>query len=375
MGLKRFAEAFALYEQLAEKFKLGAVWFEYGSAAVGSGDFELGDQIWQKLIGREPNNTALLWQLAEEYGKLSMFSKADALFSKAGNLDPNNQVMQLRHVSHLARTGAVDEARAALNKCMALDPSNEWARFFSAHLDRFENKITDAERQLRDLLASAPRNPELLSGCNHELAYIYDRMERFEDAFYHLQEAKNVAANYFNINAQRKAFEERREKTLRATNSLPRNIHRTSGADCFRRRRAPPQFLLRFWGASSVAAPHFWRRIIDANPATAAYDEILAFQTITPLIDITAPDIPAEGLNFFRQRYLKNLTLDSGPPGEGKILLDKNPGATTSLPALLRAFPELRVIIALRDPRDVLVSSYFMRPTHYIHVSLVGGMR
>jgi len=29
------------------------------------------------------------------------------------------------------------------------------------------------------------------------------------------------------------------------------------------------------------------------------------------------------------------------------------------LPALLRVFPEMRVIMALRDPRDVILSCYF----------------
>lgn len=30
----------------------------------------------------------------------------------------------------------------------------------------------------------------------------------------------------------------------------------------------------------------------------------------------------------------------------------------------------MRVLIALRDPRDVMVSSYFIRPVHYMHLSL-----
>ncbi len=41
------------------------------------------------------------------------------------------------------------------------------------------------------------------------------------------------------------------------------------------------------------------------------------------------------------------------------MLLDKNPSRTVWLPAFLRAFPELRVLIALRDPRDVMISLYF----------------
>ena len=40
-------------------------------------------------------------------------------------------------------------------------------------------------------------------------------------------------------------------------------------------------------------------------------------------------------------------------------MLDKNPSPTAWLHLWLRIFPELKVIIALRDPRDVIVSCYF----------------
>jgi len=42
-----------------------------------------------------------------------------------------------------------------------------------------------------------------------------------------------------------------------------------------------------------------------------------------------------------------------------EVLLDKNPSPTLALPLWLRLFPGLKVIIALRDPRDVLISCLF----------------
>ena len=44
---------------------------------------------------------------------------------------------------------------------------------------------------------------------------------------------------------------------------------------------------------------------------------------------------------------------------KGQLLLDKNPSPTGRLRVWLRVFPELRVIIALRDPRDVILSCFF----------------
>ena len=38
--------------------------------------------------------------------------------------------------------------------------------------------------------------------------------------------------------------------------------------------------------------------------------------------------------------------------------LDKNPAYNLTLPIVLRVFPETRLVIALRDPRDVVLSCY-----------------
>ena len=101
-----------------------------------------------------------------------------------------------------------------------------------------------------------------------------------------------------------------------------------------------------------------------------ASDESMAFITIQTQIDIKTPSISAQRLNALRERYFKNLTKVSGPPGEGKILLDKNPSRTPFLPAFMRVFPELRVLTALRDPRDVIVSLYFQNQTNSNHATL-----
>ena len=43
-----------------------------------------------------------------------------------------------------------------------------------------------------------------------------------------------------------------------------------------------------------------------------------------------------------------------------RLLVDKNPAMTLMIPPMKRVFPELKLLIALRDPRDV-VASCFLR--------------
>jgi hypothetical protein len=45
-------------------------------------------------------------------------------------------------------------------------------------------------------------------------------------------------------------------------------------------------------------------------------------------------------------------------PVGGRLHLDKNPSLTLLIPGLLRLFPEMKLLIALRDPRDVVLSCF-----------------
>ena len=47
-----------------------------------------------------------------------------------------------------------------------------------------------------------------------------------------------------------------------------------------------------------------------------------------------------------------------GEPIGGRMHLDKNPSYNLVLPLVLRLLPETRLIVALRDPRDVVLSCY-----------------
>jgi len=69
---------------------------------------------------------------------------------------------------------------------------------------------------------------------------------------------------------------------------------------------------------------------------------------------------PEPKLGALRQRYWDRMAEGLGisedwPP----VHLDKNPTHTLFIPAILRLLPDSRFLVALRDPRDVVVSCYF----------------
>jgi hypothetical protein len=78
---------------------------------------------------------------------------------------------------------------------------------------------------------------------------------------------------------------------------------------------------------------------------------------------LTPADIQRARANY--QRRIQTF-LDK-PLGE-RLLVDKNPTLTLLVPALARIFPEIKFLIALRDPRDVCISC-FMQPVLLHQVS------
>jgi hypothetical protein len=48
-------------------------------------------------------------------------------------------------------------------------------------------------------------------------------------------------------------------------------------------------------------------------------------------------------------------------PVNGRLLVDKNPELTMLLPLVACVFPEMKIVFALRDPRDVVISCFMQQ--------------
>ena len=111
-------------------------------------------------------------------------------------------------------------------------------------------------------------------------------------------------------------------------------------------------------------------QILGAHPQVLVFDEPHAFPievvdtlppprsrllTLQALNNLTAPQRARMTARYFKN-LLRETTDDPGP----RLLLDKNPSLTSWLYVWLRLFPQSKVVIALRDPRDVLISCFFL---------------
>ena len=110
-------------------------------------------------------------------------------------------------------------------------------------------------------------------------------------------------------------------------------------------------------------------QVLDSHPGLVSSDEREAFgrdifpaiwrTEQTPLPTAQALDnAPPERLAAQRERYLAYMEAALNEPIGDRIHLDKNPTLTLLIPGMVRLFPETKLLIALRDPRDVILSCF-----------------
>ena len=67
--------------------------------------------------------------------------------------------------------------------------------------------------------------------------------------------------------------------------------------------------------------------------------------------------VSSAALEPFRQSYWRRVREFDVEPA-GKVFVDKHPLSTIRLPLIAKVFPEAKIIFALRDPRDVVLSCF-----------------
>jgi hypothetical protein len=79
--------------------------------------------------------------------------------------------------------------------------------------------------------------------------------------------------------------------------------------------------------------------------------------SILSILDRVPPAVRQQA----RATYWQRTEAIFNQPIGGRLLIDKNPAMTMLLPVMNWAFPEGKMLIALRDPRDVLLSCFMQR--------------
>jgi hypothetical protein len=128
-------------------------------------------------------------------------------------------------------------------------------------------------------------------------------------------------------------------------------------------------------------------QVLDSHPDIVSAEETHVFhdEAYLPLTRGFAQDAsilsllestPVSVLQASRRNYLRCTELFLGSAIGSRVLLDKNPSLSVMVPAVVRIFPEMKFVAALRDPRDVCLSCFMqslpLSPVSSAYLSLEG---
>lgn len=271
------------------------------------------------------------------------------------------------------RLRRMDEANAVAERAIRLNPNSTAAILIKARLDHLAGRNAEAETRLRAFTTSR----EALNArvrASYDLGAILDRQGRYDEAMAAFQHAKDLQKpNAAKPTAELKIARERLA-TL-ADNLTPEILRRWHDL----RQELEPPVRLALLGGNPRSGTTLLEQVVDSHPEIISAEEAdcfnddayrLLIQNVphtTPILD-ELEQASREMIDGSRKNYLRRIEVFLGQPLAGRLLVDKNPSLTFQVPMLARIFPEIKFLIALRDPRDVCMSC-FMQPVLLNQVS------
>lgn len=271
-----------------------------------------------------------------------------------------------RHVQALAglasaavRLDDFATARASAEKALALAPNQPTATLALAMAELGEGAAKAAESRIRKFLdANANLPPRVRAIANGVLGDALDAQDRTADAFAAYTSENDVLRGmYPQLETVTTKGPAELNRLAEALETLPA-WDRAQAADA---QDGPKThiFLLGFPRSGTTLL----EQILASHPEMVDLEELnlLGDAAQNWQADVQAVsrlrDASAEDLRQAREGYWRAIA-ERGLDVNGKILLDKQPLNTAKLPLIARLFPDAKIIFALRDPRDVLLSAY-----------------
>jgi tetratricopeptide (TPR) repeat protein len=365
------------------------------------------EAIWyyERALARDPHNPVLLADVARAYALRFRFADAEKLVDLAETLYPDDAHLQqmlgrsyvmiqqfdraidcYRRSLELApassdrpqtllelakmyeRLHDLATARVCVEEALALAPGLEKAKYALANIERRAGNLEAAESRWRQLIDAQKAPPGVIADSWYQLASLYDGAGRHGDAYDALTRAKDIFS--------RAAAPYRRDAEVIAK----------TGKQTFD--AITPEFCQRWSDTKSQLEPlagelalltghprsgtTLLEQVLDSHPHAISADElqIMSELVYAPIVrkaggsqsvPVALDRATSEELVQFRRTYWNAMESTLCEKIGDRLLLDKNPEMTMLLPLVARVFPEMKVLFALRDPRDVVVSCFMQR--------------
>jgi tetratricopeptide (TPR) repeat protein len=364
-------------------------------------DFQECLETLQRAHHLAPANTGILLQLGRIHGLQYDYVAAENCFEQALRLAPKktpmlkaiadscqnfrNPAIEERYLRRALeqpdvtaeacvklaelceRLRRLPEAAQLVERALRLAPAHPAALLVRARLERLAGRLEGGEQVLRSFITKPIPDVWVHAQTWYELGNNLDRQNKFDDAMVAFLQAKAL------MRPQAPKYLDELKMSRTRLKVMEANV----SAEILKRwfdnsLELTPARRLALLCGHARSGTTLLEQVLDSHPDIASIEETTIFNddaylTIKrgfPPDAYMLPILEAAGiatLNQARASYFKSMELSIGKPASGALLIDKNPVLSFMIPAFVRIFPETKFLIALRDPRDVILSC-FMQP-------------
>jgi len=370
-------------------------------AAWDSKKFQEGIETLERASRLDPANASILLGLGNWHGCRYNYAAAEQCFEKAGRVaihkahafaaagmfcgDFRNYTMSERFflrvgeqadatpkmLAQLAtlyeRQRRLDEAAAMVERALQMNGDHALALVVKARLQRQTGGVEAAEQTIRSIVTQPNTDVWDHAQAWYELGLILDRREKYDDAMAAFAQAKILLKPHAGRFFAGLEILRQRNQAMRE-NLRPEILQGWLDAGP----SLPPPRRLAFLGGHPRSGTTLLEQVLDSHPGIISLDETDIFHddAYMPLAHRLPGDAsmlsvleaaPLDALQQSRANYFRSAELYLNRSIGDRLLIDKNPPTTFLLPLLVRIFPEIKLLVALRDPRDVILSC-FMQP-------------
>ncbi|MEP4379500.1 MAG: sulfotransferase [Alphaproteobacteria bacterium] len=319
----------------------------------------------ERILEIEPDNVTAIDLLRDIAANLGDGDLAVGYGRQAVALAPDSADAAARLAELLERMSLLDEAREWVERALSWDPQKTRACMVAARLDRRSGDNGGALAFL-EKVDTGKEPPWLAANILFERGQVLEALDRHDTAFTTFEDAHAARAQTRQARACDPDKHARTQEALLAlfeAESAPSWIAGWPDepiADGF----ATPCFLTGYPRSGTTLV----ERLLDAHDRVTATPEFPMVNAMCNALDTAAPGgniypdalahVGAEEIARLRMLYRELLEESHDGPTGDRLVVDKHPLNLDHLGLIARAFPGAKVIVALRDPRDVCMSCF-----------------
>jgi tetratricopeptide (TPR) repeat protein len=292
---------------------------------------------------------------------LGNIAGAEESYQRALDLDAN-QCLALAGLAHIASSrGSYPEARQWAERALAIVPGYPSAVMSLAAAELGERRMLESETRIRGLLDDSRLTGHERAHAHGLLGDVLDAQSRYEEAF------EAYTACNEELRRQFADLYTGEDGALAYVQSMLRYFERQDTARW--KSRPPPGpdfsgvrehvFLLGFPRSGTTLL----EVILEGHPEVVSLEEhellidpVQEFMRRPDDLEALLQASPAM-LEASRAAYWRRVA-QHGAEVAGKVFVDKYPLNTLKLPLIARLFPDAKILLAGRDPRDVVLSCF-----------------